>query len=491
MPDSDLRAAGLLGRNRPLVGDRWIDDTSAGVVDHIDPSTGRGIAQVLIGGAREIDLAVKAAHEGQRLWLAMLPSQRARALQRLADLIERHSEQLVDVLALDAGVPSGMGVGLAVEWVRHFAGHADKITGQAAEASIGPGFHFTRKEPYGVVGAVIPWNHPLIASCQIAIPAIAAGNAVVLKPPSLTPFTALRLGELALEAGLPPGVLCVVPGDVEAGNALIRHPGIGKISFTGGGGTARKVMATAAEVLKPLFLELGGKSANLLFADCSLATRVPFSALFAMGLSGQGCVLPTRLLVEAPIYDAVVDGLVAALAHLKIGPAIDRATTFGPLIEARACERVLGVIERAQRAGEGRLVTGGRRVEGSLAGGYFVEPTIFSDVDPASPLARDEIFGPVLAVLRFETEAQALQIANDGEFGLGAYVQTGSLDRAHRLAARLRAGTVNINGFSNMEPAMPFGGYRQSGFGRIGGLAGLDEFLQTKAVYLGVSGEGA
>jgi aldehyde dehydrogenase (NAD+) len=240
-----------------------------------------------------------------------------------------------------------------------------------------------------------------------------------------------------------------------------------------------------------VFLELGGKSPNLLFADAVMASQVPFSLFFAMGMSGQGCVLPTRLLVEAPVYDRVVETLAQLAAQFRIGPALDRATTFGPVVDARACERILGVIDRAQGAREGRLVAGGRRVGGELANGYFIEPTVFADVDPASPLAREEVFGPVLSVIRFETEAQAVELANDSEFGLGAYVQTRSLDRAHRLAAQLEAGYINVNGFSNMEPAAPFGGYKQSGFGRFGGLTGLNEYLQTKTVFIAAGPDGS
>ena len=465
---------------------RRLGQASGGTTVHVDPSTGTPVGTVHVGGGAEIDAAVASAQVAQRHWSALPSSQRARVLQRLADLIEREEQSLCDVLAIDAGVPASMGVGLATAWVRHFAGWADKITGVAGDASISSGIYYTRREPYGVVGVVIPWNHPLIAACQVAIPAIAAGNAVVLKPPSVTPYTALRLGQLAIDAGMPAGLLNVVPGDAEAGEALIRHPGIGKISFTGGVQTARRVMQTAGEVLKPVFLELGGKSANLLFADALLDTQVPFSLFFAMGLSGQGCVLPTRLLVESSAYDRVVETLAALTAHFKVGPALERATTFGPVINEQACTRILGVIDRAVTERQGRLVAGGHRLGGDLARGYFIEPTVFADVDSSSPLAREEIFGPVLSVIRFETEDEAVALANDSDLGLGAYVQTGSLDRAHRLAAKLQAGYVNINGFSNMEPAAPFGGYKQSGFGRIGGRAGLEEYLQTKTVYLGI-----
>ena len=483
---SDSLLQSLAAGNAPYIDGRFVSSTQAGTVTHIDPSSGQPVGVAHLGGAVEIDAAVRSSQVAQKQWAAFPSSRRVAVLLRFADLIERDAAKLCDVLAVDAGVPASMGLAIATAWVRHFAGWADKITGIAGDATSTNGIFYTRREPYGVVGVVIPWNHPVVATCQVALPAIAAGNAVVVKPPSTTPFAVAQLAQLAVEAGMPEGLLNVVAGDAEAGEALIRHPGVGKISFTGGVGTARRVMATAADVLKPVFLELGGKSPNLLFADTVLASQVPFSLFFAMGMSGQGCVLPTRLLVEGQVYDQVVEMLVAMAGQFHVGPALDPKTTFGPVINEQACQRIVGVIDRAVAERQGRLVAGGKRKGGELAGGYFIEPTIFADVDPRSHIAREEIFGPVLSVIRFETEDEAVAMANDSELGLGAYVQTASLDRAHRLAAQLQAGYVNINGFSNMDPAAPFGGYKQSGFGRIGGQAGLDEYLQTKTVYLGV-----
>lgn len=483
---SDSLRSRLAAGNAPFIHGKSLGATRSAAVAHVDPSTGVDVAMAHLGGAAEIDAAVRSSLRAQKQWAAFPASRRAAVLQRFADLIERDAALLCEVLAIDAGVPVSMGVAVATTWVRHFAGWADKITGIAGDATASGGMYYTRREPYGVVGVVIPWNHPLIATCQVALPAIAAGNAVVLKPPSVTPYTAIQLGMLAVEAGMPEGLLNVVPGDAEAGEALIRHRGVGKISFTGGVATARRVMANAADVLKPVFLELGGKSPNLLFADALLESQVPFSLFFAMGLSGQGCVLPTRLLVESAVYDRVVEMLAAMAGQLQIGPALDARSTFGPVVSEQACSRILGVIDRAVAEKQGRLVAGGRRVGGELANGYFIEPTVFADVRPRSHIAREEIFGPVLSVIRFETEEEAVAMANDSELGLGAYVQTGNLERAHRLAAKLQAGYVNINGFSNMDPAAPFGGYKQSGFGRIGGQAGLEEYLQTKTVFLGV-----
>lgn len=469
-----------------LIDGRWLADTRAGRAEHIDPNTGRSTGSFAVAGPDEIDLAVRSAQAAQRTWITLPAPGRAAALHRFAALIEERSETLVQTLAIDAGVPSFIGTSISLDWVRYFAGWADKIGGRAHDAHPAPGLNYTRKEPYGVVGAIIPWNQPLIATCQIAIPAIAAGNAVVLKPPTATPYTALALGALALEAGFPPGLLNVVPGDAAAGEALIAHPGVAKISFTGGGRTARDVMGAAARHLKPVLLELGGKSANLLFDDADLDSQVPFSLGACMVLAGQGCALPTRLLVQASVYEEVLERLQAAALHLKVGPAPRPDTVVGPVVNEAACQRILGVIERARSHGEGRLIAGGQRLGGDLAGGCFIAPTVFADVAPGSRLAREEVFGPVLSVMPFRDEEEAVTLANDSNFGLAAFVQTRDVSRAIRLAHRLEAGLVSVNGFNGVAEGAAFGGYKQSGFGRIGGPEGLDEFLQTKNVFISV-----
>jgi aldehyde dehydrogenase (NAD+) len=317
-------------------------------------------------------------------------------------------------------------------------------------------------------------------------PALAAGNCVVLKPPELSPYTCIRLGALALEAGVPPGVLNVVTGGAEAGDALVRHPRVAKVSFTGGVDVGRIVARTAGEELKPVVLELGGKSASLVFDDADLDLAVPLTVSLLLSMAGQGCALPTRLLVQRGVYDDVVARAEAVARHCVVGDPLDPATAMGPIISQRHCDRIMGLIADADASGRARLVTGGRRLDGDLADGFFIEPTLFADVDNRSAIAQEEIFGPVLAITPFDDEAEAVALANDSRYGLAAYVSTRDLARAHRVAARLHAGFVSVNTRPLVSPPTPFGGIGQSGYGREGGLEGLREFIATKNVCVGL-----
>lgn len=472
----------------PLIGGAFLEKTSHGQRDHINPSTGQSQAKFLLGGTEEIELAVASAQQGAKVWRALGGEGRRDVLVRWAGLVERDAEILTLLSAHEHGAPRVAPlVQLALGWMRYYAGWADKIEGATVDVSGGAAHAYTLCEPYGVIGAIIPWNGPLVATCMKAVPALAAGNAVVLKPPSLTPFIALRLGALALEAGMPPGVFNVVPGDADAGEALVRHPGVSKISFTGGGSIARKVAAMAGEVLKPVALELGGKSANLIFADADLDSAAQMALFMSMGLSGQGCVLPTRVYVADDVHDALVARITAMSAAFNIGNPADPEVNFGPVISAAAADRIMGVIARAHEQG-GTLACGGDRLGGDLAGGNFIAPTVFCDVAHDSDLAREEVFGPVLAIMRFSDEADAVAKANDTRFGLGAYVHTNNLARAHRMASALHAGVIGINSGFPMSPGLPFGGKGESGYGREGGKAGLDEFLQQKSVYIPLAG---
>ena len=339
-----------------------------------------------------------------------------------------------------------------------------------------------------MIAALTPWNGGMVSAAMKVVPALAAGNTVVLKPAELSPLGPLRFAELCLEAGIPAGVLNVVTGGAEAGAALVCDRRVDKISFTGGGATARRILEAAAGNLTPVILELGGKSADLVFPDADLDLAAITSVQTALAnTAGQGCVLPTRLLVHADVYDTVA-GKVAQMAKaLKVGRPFDEGVQMGPVIDAANCERILGVIDAARTGGDGELLAGGERVGGELADGYFVAPTVFGNVDNSSDLAQREIFGPVLSIVRFSDEDQAVELANATEYGLGGLVFTRDVDRAHRLARQLAAGYVGINAFPPMPPNAPFGGVKQSGFGREGGRDGLMEFLQIKNVFVGLS----
>jgi aldehyde dehydrogenase (NAD+) len=419
----------------------------------------------------------------------MTADKRAAILYRLADLLEATSEESAVLGALENGSPvSIMQPGMyTASWVRYYAGWVDKIEGHVVPIYMDGGLDYVRYEPYGVVGVMPPWNGPMMGMGQKAGPALAAGNTVVAKPPEIAPFGAYRFAELALEAGLPPGVLNVVAGGPEAGEALVRHPKVGKVSFTGGRETARRVIEASAATIKPLTLELGGKSANIIFPDADLDTVIVNSAFAGcILLSGQGCALPTRIYLHQDIYDEGIERLLAVMGTAVVGDPLEPATQMGPVVTRRAQERILGVVERAVADGAGTLLAGGRPMNGELSDGYFIAPTLFGDVDHHSELAREEIFGPVLSVLRFADEDDVIAKANDSEFGLGAYVHTADVSRAYRMATQLDAGLVVANGPAGLSPTSPFGGFKQSGYGREGGRQGLEEYLRVKNILLGI-----
>jgi aldehyde dehydrogenase (NAD+) len=477
---ADMAAKGLL-----IGGDR-VAQTTGGRYPHHNPATGKVQAEVPMAGEADVDQAVTAARAALPAWRAMPTDRRAKILHRLADLLERHGERSGVVSALENGNPvAGLGPGAYTAlWTRYYAGWCDKIEGSVVPTYPVQGLDYILSEPWGVAGVMVPWNGPMMGMGQKAVPAMAAGNTVVAKPPELAPFGAYLFAELALEAGIPPGVLNVVAGGAEAGEALVRHPGVDRVSFTGGGVVARRVMTLAAETLKPVALELGGKSANLIFDDANLDVAVPMAAALGVQLlSGQGCALPTRLYVQDGVHDEVVSRLLAIVERFRVGDPHDPQTQMGPVITEHAVDRILGMVQRATVDGA-TLLAGGTRLGGDLAAGYFLAPTVLTDVAHDSEIAREEVFGPVLSVLRFSTEDEVVAKANDSRYGLAAYAHTRDLARAHRLAYAIEAGSISVNGMSGMSPTTPFGGYKQSGFGREGGRAGLEEWLRPKNVFI-------
>ncbi|MFZ4687976.1 MAG: aldehyde dehydrogenase family protein [Polymorphobacter sp.] len=469
------------------IGHQTLDSGSGGTYDHLSPVTGEVQATFPLAGAAEVDLAVARAEAAREGWRRTRPEERRAMLLRLADLIEAHTADFGEAAALDGGTTKEVGargVGTAVAWVRYYAGWCDKLSGELLSTLDTRGeFTYTVPEPIGIIGIIITWNGPLISLGMKVAPALAAGNCVIVKPAELTPFAPELFARLVKQAGFPDGVFTLFPGTAEAGEALVRHKKVELISFTGGPVTARKIMMACAEAIKPSVMELGGKSASLLFPDADIDAACERAIFWTIGcLSGQGCALPTRLLVHADIYDEVLVKLKAIAERFPVGDPMTPGVMVGPLINAAAVTRVLGMFDRVRETGSGRFLMGGNRCDGALARGNFIEPTIIVDADPNSEIAQVEIFGPALVVMKFHDEDEAVAIANNSDYGLAAYIQSSNLGRVHRLAERLRAGGVYVNGAFQIHPHTAFGGIGISGFGKEGGRAGIDAFLRYKTV---------
>jgi aldehyde dehydrogenase (NAD+) len=381
-------------------------------------------------------------------------------------------------------VPAATAAGLprrGADYLEYYAGLADKIEGQVIPIFPETAFDYTLPEPYGVIGLISTWNGGISSLARKAGAALAAGNTVVAKPMELAPFSSVVFGELALEAGFPPGVVNIVPGDAAAGEALVRHPGVDKLSFTGGIEAARAILRAAADNITPVVLELGGKSGNIVFPDADLEAAGRFAGTICMGMAGQGCVFPTRLIVHESVHDQIVSTAVSTASSLPVGDPLDPTTVVGPVVSAAHRDRIVGMLEQAQREQAGELRLGGHALDGE---GFFLAPTIYDRVRSDASIAQQEVFGPVLSVLTFSDEDEAIALANDTKYGLAGYVHTSDLRRAHRVARALDAGYVSLNGFAALPASAPFGGFALSGYGKEGGRAGLDEFLRTKNVYL-------
>ncbi len=458
---------------------------------HIYPATGQATGELRLGSKADVEAAVAAARTAAPAWRALTGDKRRDLMFKLAALIEQHSAHLAQLSTIENGstimTTSYLGRDAAQKF-RYFGGWADKIQGRTVSTWGGPAHDYIAYEPYGVIGALIPWNGPLFATTMVVAPALAAGNCIVVKAPELAPYSVIRLGELFIEAGFPAGVFNVVTGGPDIGEAMVSHPGIDKIQFVGSGPTAKKVLRNAAETLKPCGLELGGKSAVIIFADADLQEAAKRGLSGAISANGQGCVNGTRLLVERPIYDQYLQMLGAMSGHIPIGDPLNQSTVLGPVISQAALTRILGVVDSAVKQEGGRLIAGGARLTGERAAGFFLPITIVADVGNDTAIAQHEVFGPVLTVTPFDSEDEAIGLANGTAYGLGGYVHTQNLRRAHHVASQLDAGMVHVNGSGEgMSACAPFGGMKQSGYGRLGGEEGLHEFLRVKNVWMNLA----
>src|SRR6202453_2050896 len=480
-----MSASPISGHHNLLIHGKRVPTAAGRYFDTLNPATEQVIAKVAEADAVDVDAAVRssrAAFEGE--WGRMRPADRGGLMLKLADAIRDSQEELVELESLDSGKPVSairrQDLPAVLDTLTYYAGMADKINGQVIPTR-GDALTYTIREPLGVVGAIIPWNFPLMIGMWKIAPALACGCTVVLKPAELTSLTALELGELALAAGIPPGVLNVVPGfGKTAGAALVEHSGVDKVTFTGSPAVGRQILRAAAGNLKRVTLELGGKSANIIFpgADLDAAVKAAASGIFFN--SGQVCSAGSRILVHDSIHDEVVERLVARAGAIRLGDPRDKATAMGPLVSAVQMQRVLDYIDIGRREGA-ELAAGGARVGGT---GFYIAPTVFANVEHSMRISQEEIFGPVASVIRFKDDEDAIRIANGTKYSLAAGVWSEDIGRIHRFIRRLKAGTVWANTYGPTDVRLPWGGSRDSGFGREHGEAAIENFTEPKSVWI-------
>jgi len=490
-PTETLPKLALNSGGRMLIGGDWREAQSGKRFRTINPATGDTLLEVAEGDAPDIDLAVQAARRAfEGPWGKMSASERGRALWKLGDLISAKTQELAQLETLDTGKPiwesSKIDVPLTVDVFYYFAGAATKLEGDTIPVS-GPYLNYTLREPLGVVGLIVPWNFPLLLAARKVAPALAAGNTVILKPAEETPLTALRLGELALEAGIPPGVLNVVPGfGPTAGASLVAHAGVNGVAFTGETTTGKLIMQNAARSLKKVSLELGGKSPNIIFADADQDAAARGTVFGIFYNKGEVCTAGSRLFVERSIHDSMLEKVIDRAQKYPQGDPLDPKTRLGAQTSEAQIEKIAKYVEIGKKEGA-KLVMGGEPARVGNGRGWFWKPTIFDQVTNQMTIAREEIFGPVLSVISFDDFDRALEEANDSFYGLSAAVWTRDIKKAHRAARMLQAGTVWINTYNMYDAASPYGGYKGSGFGRESGMAGLDFYTQTKSVWVDLS----
>lgn len=478
-----------------LINNRWVPARSGKSFEVFNPADGSRLASVAWGGKEDVDLAVKAARKAFEggPWRKMTPSDRGRLMWKLADLLEANLEEFAVLETLDNGKPITVSrvadVPLAVDHFRYYAGWATKVEGETIPVSVPYAsdisfLNYTLREPVGVVGQIIPWNFPLLMAAWKLGAALACGNCVVLKPAEQTPLCAVRLGEMFLEAGFPPGVVNLVTGYGEAGAALAAHPDVDKVAFTGSTEVGHEIVKASAGNLKRVSLELGGKSPNIVFADADVDMAAAGAASAIFFNHGQCCCAGSRLFIEKKIYDQVIEGVARHAAKIRLGHGLDPATEMGPLVSQEQFNRVCAYVEHGRKAGA-RVLHGGKRPD-ALPNGWFHEPTVFTQVKPDMKIVQEEIFGPVVAAIPFNDFDEVIAQANSTIYGLAAGIWTRDVTRAHRAAAALKAGTVWINCFNIFDAAAPFGGYKQSGYGREMGRHALELYTQTKCVWVGL-----